>query len=55
MKVAVSFTVELDAEAQAAWMLEYGVSKEALRDDVRQYFTPDGTSYPEESLGVKRV
>lgn len=34
MRVRVSFVVDVDVEA---WMSEYGVAREDVRDDVRTY------------------
>jgi len=56
MKVRISFTVELDSEAQEAWMENYGDSKEELRERVKAYFeNAVYESVPVQDLGVKVV
>jgi hypothetical protein len=48
MKVRVSFTVEVDPEA---WMANYGVERDQVRDDVRVY-VENGMRDQLESVGV---
>jgi hypothetical protein len=37
MKVRMVLTVSLNDTAQAAWMENYGVSKDEIREDVKRY------------------
>jgi hypothetical protein len=38
MKVRLTVTIELDDAAQEAWMLNYGVEKNEIRNDVKRHF-----------------
>ncbi len=52
MKVKISFTVEVDAEA---WAKEYSLDISEVREDVKRYFESVEASPLEEYGAVKKV